>query len=71
MKITLIELDPWCSMAIHQSVLTPISNFFLSSEIVTMWQTDGIAYKLKPRLFYKAHISKPILLTFTSSMDCA
>ena len=54
MKITLIELNLWCSMATHQSALTPISDFFLSSEVATTWQTDGTAHKLKPRSFYKS-----------------
>jgi len=57
MKITLIELDLQYSTATQQSVLTLTSDFFLSSEVVIMWQTDSIAYKLKPRLFYKsAHL---------------
>ena len=44
-------------MATYQSALTPILNFFLSSEVATTWQTDGAVYKLKPRLFYKfAHL---------------
>ena len=51
MKITLIELDLQCSIATHQS---PISDFFLSSEVATIWQTDSVAYKLKPRLFHKS-----------------
>ena len=54
MKITLIELNPQCSMAIHQSALTPILDFFPSSEVVTIWQTDSAAYKLKPRSFHKS-----------------
>jgi len=34
-----------------------ISDFFFTLEIVTMWQTDSTAHKLKPRLFYKfAHL---------------
>ena len=53
MKITLIELNLQCSTATYQSVLTPISDFFLPSEIVTMWQTDSAAHKLKPRLLHK------------------
>ena len=57
MKITLIELDLQCSMVTHQLALTPISDFFLSSEVVTMWQIDGTVHKLKPRLFHKsAHL---------------
>ena len=57
MKITLIELDPWCSTATHQSILTPISDFFPSSKVVTTQQTDSTAHKLKPRLFHKsAHL---------------
>ena len=44
-------------MATHQSVLTPTQTFSLSSEVVTMWQTDGTAHKLKPRSFHKsAHL---------------
>ena len=44
-------------MATHQSVLTPTQTFFPSSEIVTTWQTDGAAHKLKPRSFHKsAHL---------------
>jgi len=54
MKITLIELDLQCSTATYQSALTPILDFFLSSEVATMWQTDGAAYKLKPRSFHKS-----------------
>jgi len=38
----------------HQSALTSISDFFLPSEIVTMWQTDRTAHKLKPRSFHKS-----------------
>ena len=41
-------------MATYQLVLTPILNFFLLSEVVITWQTDGVAHKLKPRLFYKS-----------------
>jgi len=54
MKITLIELDLWCSIATHQSALTSILDFFLSSEVVITWQTDGAAHKLKLRLFHKS-----------------
>ena len=31
-----------------------ISDFFLLLEIITMWQIDGAAYKLKPRSFHKS-----------------
>ena len=41
-------------MVTHQSALTSISDFFPSSEVVTTWQTDGAAHKLKPRLFHKS-----------------
>ena len=34
--------------------LTLILDFFLSSEVVTMWQTDSAAYKLKLRSFHKS-----------------
>ena len=54
MKITLIELNLQCSAVTHQSVLTPILDFFLLSEVVTIWQIDGTAHKLKPRSFYKS-----------------
>ena len=54
MKIILIELNLWYSTVTHQSALTPILNFFLSSEVTTMWQIDGLAHKLKPRSFYKS-----------------
>jgi len=37
-----------------KSALTSISDFFLSSEVVAMWQTDGTAHKLKPRSFHKS-----------------
>ena len=35
-------------MATHQSILTLTLDFFLSSEVATTWQTDGVAHKLKP-----------------------
>ena len=54
MKITLIELDLQCSTATYQLALTPILDFFLLSEVVTTWQTDGTAHKLKPRSFHKS-----------------
>jgi len=37
-----------------KSILTPLSDFSLLSEVATMWQTDGAAYKLKPRSFHKS-----------------
>ena len=44
-------------MAIHQSALTPISDFFLLSEVMTMQQTGSVAHKLKLRSFHKsAHL---------------
>ena len=44
-------------MATHQSALISISDFFLLSEVATIWQIDGVVYKLKPRLFHKsAHL---------------
>ena len=54
MKITLIELNLWCSTATHQSALTPILDFFLLSEVATTLQTDSIVHKLKPRSFHKS-----------------
>ena len=44
-------------MATHQSVLTSISDFVHSSEVVTTWQTDSTAHKLKPRSFHKFMLS--------------
>ena len=41
-------------MTAHQSALTSILDLFLLSEIVTMQWIDGIAYKLKPRLFHNS-----------------
>jgi len=41
-------------MATHQSALTPISDFFPSSKVATMQQTDIAAHKLKPRSFHKS-----------------
>jgi len=61
MKITLIELDLWYSTATHLSTLTSISNFFLFSEVATMWQTDSTAHKLKPRSFHKVCIPPSLL----------
>ena len=39
---------------IHQSALTPISDFIHSSEVATIWQTNGTIHKLKPRSFHKS-----------------
>ena len=33
--------------------ITSISNFIHSSEVMTTWQTDSAAHKLKPRSFHK------------------
>ena len=41
-------------MATYQLALTPISDFFPTSEVVTTWQIDGVTHKLKPRLFHKS-----------------
>ena len=57
MKITLIELDLQYSTVTYQSALTSISDSFLLSEVVTMQQINSTAYRLKPRSFYKVHIS--------------
>ena len=54
MKITLIELDLQCSTVTHQSALTLILDSFLLSEVVATQQTDGVAHKLKPKLFHKS-----------------
>ena len=54
MKITLIELDLQCSTVTHQSALTLTLDSFLLSEVVATQQTDGVAHKLKPKLFHKS-----------------
>ena len=41
-------------MMAHQSVLTPILDFFPLSKVATMQQTDNTAHKLKSRLFHKS-----------------
>ena len=58
-------------MATHQSALTPISDFFLSSEVVTMQQTDGTAYKLKPRSFHKSAHLQIHSVDFYPGVNCA
>ena len=37
-----------------KSALTPILDFFLSSEVATTWQTGSTAHKLKLRSFHKS-----------------
>ena len=71
MKITLIELNLQCSTATHQSVLTPISDFFLSSEVVTIWQIDSAAHKLKPRSFHKSAYLQVHSVDFHPGVNCA
>ena len=71
MKITLIELNLWCLTVTYQSALTPILDFFPLSEVVTMQQTDSIAYKLKPRSFYKSAHLQVHPADFHPSMNCA
>jgi len=51
--------------------LTPISDFFPSSKVVTMWQTDGTAYKLKPRLFHKSASLWVYSADFYPGVNCA
>jgi len=57
-------------MATHQSALTPISDFFLSSEVATMQQTDSAVYKLKPRLFHKSTHLQVHFADFHSGVNC-
>jgi len=42
----------------HQSALTPISDFFPSSEVAMTWQTDGVCYDLKLKL--RLHLGKDL-----------
>ena len=69
MKITLIKLDLWYSIVTHQSALTPISDFFPLSEVATIQQTDGIAYKLKLRSFHKSTYLQVHSADFHSGMN--
>jgi len=55
-------------MATHQSALTSISDFFSPSEVVTTWQTDGAAHKLKPRSFHKSTVVATTHYNGTCSM---
>jgi len=57
-------------MAIHQLALTSISDFFPSSEVATMQQTDGAAYKLKLRSFYKSTHLWAHFVDFHPSVNC-
>jgi len=53
----LLNLIPGVQQWHTKSILTPISDFFLFSEIMTTQQTNGTAYKLKPRSLHKsAHL---------------
>ena len=70
MKINLIELDLWCLTVTHQSALTPISDFFLLSEVATMQQTDSVVHKLKPRSFHKSAHLQVHSADFYSSVNC-
>ena len=55
----------------HQSVLTSTQTFSPSSEVVTTWQTDSTAYKLKPRLFHKSTYLRVHSADFHPSVNCA
>jgi len=58
-------------MVTHQSVLTSISDFFLSSKVVTMQQTDSAAHKLKPRSFHKSAYLRVYSVDFHPSVNHA
>ena len=55
---------------IHQSVLTPTWTSSPSSEVVTTRQTNGAAYKLKPRLFHKSAHLRVHSVNFHPSVNC-
>ena len=57
-------------MATHQSALISSLDFSLSSEVVTMWQTDGVAHKLKPRSFHKSAYFWVHSIDFHPSVNC-
>jgi len=58
-------------MMTHQSVLPPTWTFSPSSEVATMWQTDGTAYKLKPRSFHKSAHLQVHSADFHPGVNCA
>ena len=58
-------------MVTHQSVLTPTWTFSPSSEVATMWQTDGAAHKLKPRLFHKSAYLRILSVDFHPGVNHA
>ena len=58
-------------MVTYQSVLTSTWTFSPSSEVATMWQTDGAAHKLKPRLFYKSAYLQVHFVDFYPSVNCS
>ena len=55
-------------MATHQSVLTLT---WTSSKVVTTWQTNSVAYKLKPRSFYKSTHLRVHSADFHPGVNCA
>ena len=57
-------------MATHHSALTPISDFFPTSEVVITWQTNGAAYKLKPRSFHKSAHLQVYSVDLNSGVNC-
>ena len=58
-------------MVTYQSALTSISDFSLSSKVATTQQTDSVAHKLKPRLFYKSAHLQFHSVDFHPGMNCA
>ena len=58
-------------MAIHHSALTSTRTFSPSSEVATTRQTDGTAYKLKPRSFHKSTHLRVHSADFHPSVNCA
>jgi len=71
MKIILIELDLQCSMVTHLISTHSHLDFFLPSEVVTTWQTDSAAHKLKPRSFHKSAQVWVHLVDFHPGVNCA
>jgi len=52
MKKTSIKLDfQYSNSNTPISVLTSILDFIYLFKVVTIWQTNGTVYRLKPRLF--------------------
>ena len=64
-----VQLVLWKS--VHRLWRYKLNEVCDTSEVVTMWQTDGVAYKLKPRLFHKSAHLWAYSADFYSGVNCA